>query len=441
VFPTGEELKPSDPLSNPHVPSTFTRSLQQGWLRTARPRPIVIIGARGIVRDAHLPAYRLENFRVAGVYDRDPSRAEAFGRRWGVPVMPNLASVVDVKNAVFDLAIPPQSHVEVLSALPRGSIVLLQKPMGRDLGEATRILEMVEDLHLTAAVNFQLRFAPMMLAVDDAPRRGILGKLADIEIHLHLLTRWDQFPYPRGLPPVEIAVHSIHYLDLIRHLVGEPASVMARTLKHPLSALAQTRTSAILDCNEPRCTLSINHDHAYGCRFQDATFRLEGTEGAAAVKLGLLLGSPRGEPDELWIARRENGEWEQIPLEGSWFPHAFIGIMSNLQRCANREDDHLITPARDAWHTMVLVEACFRSSAEPGTPVPRSPEQSEEREYDRFEALQCPWIAGWNFFRSPLDNAFRSRCIAGVERGDLVLRGLACRTEDPFATSHHLGRG
>jgi predicted dehydrogenase len=355
-------------------------ALQQSWPRPALPHPIVIIGAGGIVSAAHLPAYRLANFHVEGVYDRDRARAEAIGREWGVPVLPNLAAAVNVKDAVFDLALPPQAHADVLPALPRGSSVLLQKPMGRDLEEATRILQMVDDLGLIAAVNFQLRFAPMMLAVNDALKRGILGKLVDIEVHLNLLTPWDQFPFLRGLPRVEIAVHSIHYLDLIRHLVGDPASVMARTLKHPLGTLPQTRTSAILDYgSDLRCTLSINHDHAYGRRFQDATFRFEGTEGAALVKLGQLLDYPKGEPDELWIARRENGEWEQIPLEGSWFPHAFIGTMSNLQRYASGEDDRLITSAQDAWHTMALVEACFRSSAEPGTPVPRSPKQSEER--------------------------------------------------------------
>ena len=160
------------------------------------------------MRDAHLPAYRLANFQVAGIYDRDLTRAEAVGREWGIPVMPDLAAAVNVKNAVFDVAVPPQAHVEVLSALPRGSIVLLQKPMGRDLGEATGILEIVNDLRLTAAVNFQLRFAPMMLALGDALKRGILGKLADIEIHLNLLTPWDQFPYLLGLPRVEIAIHS-----------------------------------------------------------------------------------------------------------------------------------------------------------------------------------------------------------------------------------------
>ena len=32
-------------------------------------RPIVIVGAGGIVRDAHLPAYRLAGFRVHGICD------------------------------------------------------------------------------------------------------------------------------------------------------------------------------------------------------------------------------------------------------------------------------------------------------------------------------------------------------------------------------------
>ncbi len=35
-------------------------------------RPIFIIGAGGIVNDAHLPAYRIAGFEVAGIYDINP---------------------------------------------------------------------------------------------------------------------------------------------------------------------------------------------------------------------------------------------------------------------------------------------------------------------------------------------------------------------------------
>ncbi len=70
---------------------------------------------------------------------------------------------------------------------------------------------------------------------------------------------------------------------------------------------------------------------------------IEGTEGAAMVKLGLLLNYPKGEPDELWITRRGEEDWTQVPLQGRWFPHAFIGTMSNLQREGAGEDSELVT--------------------------------------------------------------------------------------------------
>ena len=39
------------------------------------PRPIICIGAGGIMRDAHLPAYKKAGFRVAGIFDLDTARA------------------------------------------------------------------------------------------------------------------------------------------------------------------------------------------------------------------------------------------------------------------------------------------------------------------------------------------------------------------------------
>jgi len=347
--------------------------LRQAWPRPSQPRPIVIIGAGGIVNDAHLPAYRLAGFPVAGIYDIDRSRAEALAAKWNLKAFSSLAEAAAVDGAVFDLATPPAAHIDVLTALPRGSVALIQKPMGRDLDEATRILELARERDLTAAVNFQLRFAPMMLALSDALERDLLGRLIDVEIHLNILTPWNLFPFLKGLPRIEIAVHSIHYFDFIRALLGNPTSVHARTMGHPLSDMAQTRTSAILDYGDQvRCTLSINHDHDFGRRFQDSTFRFEGDRGVAVVKMGILLNYPEGEPDELWIAQRGD-DWTQVPLQGAWFPHAFVGKMSNLQRFAAGEDLELISSVEDAWHTMALVEACFTASAAPATPVPSNP--------------------------------------------------------------------
>ncbi len=348
-------------------------ALRKSWPRPSAPRPIVIIGAGGIVTDAHLPAYHLANLPVAGVYDLDVERARSVAARWDTTAFPTLDDAIAVPGCIYDLALPPGAHLDVLPKLPDGSAVLLQKPMGRDLAEATAILELCRRKSLRAAVNFQLRFSPMMLAVADALERGWLGRLIDVEVHLNLVTPWHLFPFLKGMPRVEIAVHSIHYLDAIRALLGNPTGVHARTLGHPGTDLAQTRTSALFDfAPDQRVTFSINHNHDFGRRFQDASFRFEGTDGAAMVKLGLLLNYPEGEPDELWITRRGE-DWQQVPLDGRWFPHAFIGTMSNLQRFTAGEDQRLVTGVEDAWHTMALAEAAFESASRPATPVKAAP--------------------------------------------------------------------
>ena len=347
--------------------------LRQSWPRPRAPRPIVIIGAGGIVTDAHLPAYRLANFPVTGVYDLNHDRALEVARQWDMVAFATLEEAIAVPGVVYDLALPPGAHLDVLPLLPDGATVLLQKPMGRDLAEATRILDLCRSKRLVAAVNFQLRFSPMFLALADAMERDWFGQVVDVEVHLNLVTPWDLFPFLKGMPRVEIAVHSIHYLDTIRALLGNPTGVHARTLGHPSTALAQTRTSARLDYGpQQRVALSINHNHDFGRKFQDASFRVEGDAGAALVKLGLLLNYPEGEPDELWITRRGE-DWTEVPLSGKWFPHAFIGTMSNLQRFAAGEDNKLMTGVEDAWHTMALVEAAFESAARPATPVRTAP--------------------------------------------------------------------
>ena len=62
----------------------------------------------------------------------------------------------------------------------------------------------------------------------------------------------------------EIALHSIHYLDLIRSILGNPLGIHARTIGHPGSQMSQTRTSAILDYGDQvRCSLSINHQSRF----------------------------------------------------------------------------------------------------------------------------------------------------------------------------------
>lgn len=347
--------------------------LMQHWPLASQPRPIVIIGAGSIVADAHLPAYRKAGYPVQGIYDPDLPKAQALASRWGCTAYASMKDATLCNDAIFDLATPPAAHLEVLRQLPPGSAALIQKPMGSDLAEASDILSLCRQQELLAAVNFQLRFSPMMLALRDAIDQGFLGEVLDFDAWLALDTPWGLWKFLEGLPRVEIALHSIHYLDLVRAILGNPQGVHAKTIGHPASNMAQTRTSAILDYGERvRCALSVNHDHAFGRRFQACEFRICGLDGAAYVKLGVNLDYPKGEPDELWL-KQAGEDWQPVPLEGEWFPDAFASRMSQLQRFVTGEESTLISSVEDAWQTMALVEAAYISSASPATPIAELP--------------------------------------------------------------------
>jgi len=345
----------------------------QSWAAPAIARPIVLIGGGGIVNDAHLPAYRKNQLPVAGVYDIDATRAKEVAAKWKIDrVFASLEEATAQKDVIFDIAVPPGGLFEVVSALPDGSAALLQKPMGVDLTDAKRIRETCRRRKLIAAVNFQLRFTPMMIALKSIIDKGLLGQLVDISFNFNLRTPWELFPFLKKLKRCEILMHTVHHLDFCRHLAGEPKGVYARTCSHPaFPDLASTKSSIILDYGQTlRAALSINHNYEFGPHDECADVRVQGTDGAARISLGLLLNYPQGKPETLEYRTRACADCTQVPVNGRWFPDAFAGIMSNLQRYVGGEDEKLLTAVDDAYRTMALVEACYQSDAAGGTPLP-----------------------------------------------------------------------
>ena len=345
--------------------------LNQTWPRPSRPRPIVIIGAGGIVRAAHLPAYRRMGYPVAGLFDLNRDVATATAAAFGVAtVYSTLDEACRVDGAVFDLAVPGDQILPLIERVPRGSAVLMQKPMGPDLETARRIRACAHDRGLTAAVNFQLRFSPGMLALRDLLDRQELGTLVDIEVRIVIDQPWQTWRFLYGAPRLELPYHSIHYLDAIRGIAGDPQGAYCRTLTHPeLPDLTDTRSSIILDYGEQiRCSLVLNHTHRAGPRHRASQIVVEGTRGAVRLTWGVNLSYPAGPADTMEIAH--DGAWRTVPLRGSWFTEAFEGPMSNLQRAAAGEDTTLVGSVDDAIKTMALVEACYQSSARGGVPIP-----------------------------------------------------------------------
>ncbi|TDW92299.1 Gfo/Idh/MocA family protein [Kribbella sp. VKM Ac-2566] len=339
------------------------------------PRPIVIVGAGGIVRDAHLPAYSKAGFPVASITDLQLDRAQALKDKYGIPkayddVAAAVAAAPD--NAVYDIALPPEAHVDVLEQLPDGAAVLLQKPLGNELVEGIRTREVCRRKGLVAAVNTQLRFAPYVAVARKLIADGIIGGLYDFEIRVSVRTPWEMFPYVLELDRLEINMHSVHYLDLIRSFLGDPTGVSAVTVRHPEKTHANSRSDIALTYGDRpvRVVVSTNHDHHFGERYEESYIKWEGTKGAVRVQLGLLLDYPRGGEDRLELVTDDRLEagWRPVPFEGSWFPDAFIGSMGVVQRYLEGSIPSLPTSVEDVFRTMAVVEAAYTSAAHGGEP-------------------------------------------------------------------------
>ncbi|MET4783248.1 Gfo/Idh/MocA family oxidoreductase [Glaciihabitans sp. UYNi722] len=337
------------------------------------PRPIVILGAGGIVRDAHLPAYRKAGYPVFGIYNRTRARAQELADEYGIEHVWD--SVTDAvadapHDAVFDIALMPEQYLHTLEALPDGAAVLIQKPLGNTLDDGRAILEVCHRKSLTAAVNTQLRFAPYVAEARRFIASGAIGELYDLEIRVSVLTPWEMFPHVLTMDRLEINMHSVHYLDLIRSFLGDPDGVSAVTVRHPLKAHANSRSDIVLRYRDRpiRVVVSTNHDHEFGEKYEESYIKWEGTRGAVRAQMGLLLDYPTGGRDllEYQLLQEKDQGWRPIPFEGSWFPDAFIGSMGALQRFLEGSVPTLPTSVDDVIRTMAVVEAAYESQEHEG---------------------------------------------------------------------------
>ncbi len=339
-------------------------STGQRPLLPRRPLEIVSIGAGDVVRAAHLPAYRRAGYRFRGVFDVRPAAARACARvAGGARVLASLDEAFAERDVVFDVAVPPGAVLGIVKRAPRGAALLVQKPLGRDLREARAIVAVARRRRLHLAVHFQLRFAPAIRELQRRLAREELGAVREVEVRVVTRTPFDRWSFLADAPRVEVLYHSVHYLDLLRALFGEPLTVSARVSTDPaFPSLADTR-SAIELAFPGGLRASIRTDHASslepGARVSE--LRVEGSRGAARVRLGVNLDYAAPRPDALTLTL--GARVRRVPLVGSWFPDAFEGPMSNLQRFVRGQDAVLHTRASDALRTMELVESCYRSSA------------------------------------------------------------------------------
>ena len=82
---------------------------------------------------------------------------------------------------------------------------------------------------------------------------------------------------------------------------------------------------------------------------------------------------PKGTADVVEFISNEgnpNPEWQNLEVEGTWFPEAFIGSMSEVMKAASGEIELPDNSVEDCIYTMACVEAAYVSSLNGATKLP-----------------------------------------------------------------------
>lgn len=327
--------------------------------------PVAIVGAGAIVDVAHLPAYRSAGLAVRGLFDLDADRAREVAARHGVPtVYASLDDLLaDPEVRVVDIAVAPHAQPEIaLRALEAGKHLLCQKPFVPDEATGEQLIAAADRLGLKIAVNQQLRYDEGIAAARAMVAAGWIGEPTAMTFTVDITTDWTPWPWLVRSDRLEIMYHSIHYLDAVRSVLGDPETVFCAGGRTPGQVAAgETRTmSTLVFPGNARALVHATHENRTGD--PQALFRIDGSQGSVRGTLGLLYDYPHGRPDTLEVnsSSLPTDGWLPYPVTRRWIPDAFAGPMASLQR-AVADGGEPYPSARDNLGTIRLVDRLYAS--------------------------------------------------------------------------------
>jgi predicted dehydrogenase len=320
--------------------------------------PIAVVGCGGIMRGAHLPAYRSFGYRIVLACDVVEASAREAASRFGIPRWTTrLEDVLDDPQVkVVDLAVHASQRKPLLERIARaGKHILSQKPFALDYAEAAQMVDLCEAAGVTLMVNQQARWAPAHRALRAVLESGALGHIYSV---LHLNRSFQDVPgsWYVALPHFNIVDHGIHYFDLSRYLTGRtPARVKATTTPVPGQAAVSPMIYSVLCEYDPAAavmaTLHFNNIVRVSASLGRNEWIVDGTEGSAVASQTQLTLATRDDPRRASV----------YSLQGSWFPEAFGGSMGELL-LSLAEGRAPMTSGRDNLESLRLAFAAVASS-------------------------------------------------------------------------------
>ncbi len=222
---------------------------------------IGIVGYGGFGQFLHRSWLTLPGARVVAVADGDPARRPTAA---GVRFYPDLDGLLaDPAVELVALVTPPNAHADQsIRAMDAGRHVLIEKPLATNRADAERIIAARDRTGRVAAVDYMLRFHPLVEALAALSKAGTLGKLRRVAVENEAQDEtlpaehwfWDE-AVSGGI----LVEHAVHFIDLVAALGAGPA-VRVTGVQHRRD---ERRTDQVLADVVHEGGLVATHYHAF----------------------------------------------------------------------------------------------------------------------------------------------------------------------------------
>ncbi|NLD87009.1 MAG: Gfo/Idh/MocA family oxidoreductase, partial [Clostridiales bacterium] len=188
-------------------------------------KKLAIIGCGGI------GGYHLRHFldytdvELAGFCDLIPERAEEFVKRAGKGKAFTDFKVMydEIEPDMVFICIPPYAHGEIeLETIRRRIPFFVEKPIALDLELARKINALVMQTGLITACGFQCRYSNI---VDDTKRFAKENEIIYVNCNRFGGIPGVKWWRDKELSGGQIVEQTIHNMDMIRYIIGEPVEV------------------------------------------------------------------------------------------------------------------------------------------------------------------------------------------------------------------------
>jgi predicted dehydrogenase len=301
---------------------------------------------------------------AVAIWDEDPERGRAESEKRGIPFYDSLEAALAVPGVeAVVVNAPTNQHREVLTAAAHaGKHIFTEKSLTITTAEADEVVRAVEEAGIKFMISLPSRTRPEILFAKKVVDEGLLGEVTLLRAriaHSAALDRW--FSGGSAWFGDETAAGGgaffdlgCHRVDVMRWLLGEPASVVAQMNNFSGNYDIDDNMVAVVEFRNKALGIL---DVAWVQRQGPNPFEIYGTEGYLGIEA-----APNGPRIQLSSNRQKMGDIAGYVIPTS-LPQALPSPMQQWL-AAIKDGTSMTISLYDGWNLVQLLEGCYTAARE-----------------------------------------------------------------------------